>query len=511
MGFYKKEAECLIYSYFYQLPLKGGCNMKEISFEEMQEFAKNPESEFIEYKENNIKPDVIAQYISGLSNSAALHGEPKAYMFWGISDDRNIVGTKFYPYEIKINGGEPLITWLEHSFTPNVNFSFDEYTSREYHIVILSISAATTAPIEFKGNEYIRSGSSLKSLKKYPEKEQKLWDIFRNAAFEDDIAKSNVSFDQMTDMLDVQTYFSFMHSHMPDNNDTTVDYLVRDGIISLDNSMNISITNLGAIAFAKRLDYFPSIQRHAVRVIRYKGINKLVASNELTGSKGYALGFSGLLKFISEQIPKKEEYPDGVRKVISDFPDIAIREFVANALIHQDFSITGAGPVIEIYDNRVVITNPGRPLNDIYRLMDMPAWSRNEKLASLFRKMNFIEERGSGIDKIIITLESEGLPAPRMLEKGEFFEATLFSRKSFKDMDDEERSTAIYYHASLKYLESDYLTNSSLRQRFGLRDNQSPAVTKSIAKAVDQGYIVAYDKNAGPKSMKYVPFWAKKI
>ena len=49
---------------------------------------------------------------------------------------------------------------------------------------------------------------------------------------------------------------------------------------------------------------------------------------------------------------------------------LAIREIIANALIHQDFFITGTGPTIEIFSNRIEITNPGLPLVDIKRIID---------------------------------------------------------------------------------------------------------------------------------------------
>ena len=53
-----------------------------------------------------------------------------------------------------------------------------------------------------------------------------------------------------------------------------------------------------------------------------------------------------------------------MRRTVPEFPEPAVRELVANALIHQDFSVTGAGPMIEIFDGRVEITNPGEPLVD---------------------------------------------------------------------------------------------------------------------------------------------------
>ena len=91
---------------------------------------------------------------------------------------------------------------------------------------------------------------------------------------------------------------------------------------------------------------------------------------------------------------------------------------MANALIHQDFSVTGTGPVVEIFDNRIEVTNSGTPLVDVRRIIDNPPKSRNEKLAALMRRLKMCEELGTGWDKIVITCELYQLPAPKI----EFFE-----------------------------------------------------------------------------------------
>ena len=103
-----------------------------------------------------------------------------------------------------------------------------------------------------------------------------------------------------------------------------------------------------------------------------------------------------------------------MREQRTAYPILAIREAVANALIHQDFSITGTGPVVEIFQNRIEITNPGTPLVEITRIIDNPPRSRNEKLAALMRRLRMCEELGTGWDKIVITCELKQLPAPRI-------------------------------------------------------------------------------------------------
>src|SRR5260370_35045182 len=105
------------------------------------------------------------------------------------------------------------------------------------------------------------------------------------------------------------------------------------------------------------------------------------------------------------------------------YPEKAIRELVANALIHQAFAVTGAGPMVEIFADRLEITNPGEPLVDTLRFIDTPPRSRNEVLAALMRRMKICEEGGTGIDKVIEAVEMYQLPAPD-------FQATLGSTKA---------------------------------------------------------------------------------
>ena len=115
--------------------------------------------------------------------------------------------------------------------------------------------------------------------------------------------------------------------------------------------------------------------------------------------------------------------------------------------IHQDLSISGTGPVVEIFDNRIEITNAGIPLVNIDRIIDNPPKSRNEKLASLMRRLKMCEELGTGWDKIVIACEISQLPAPKI----ELFETstrvTLYSELPYTNMSPEDKLRACYLHA----------------------------------------------------------------
>lgn len=190
------------------------------------------------------------------------------------------------------------------------------------------------------------------------------------------------------------------------------------------------------------------------------------------------------------------------------YPELAVRELLANALIHHDFSITGAGPMVEIFDGRMEITNPGSPLVETERFLGTPPRSRNESLASFMLRIGVCEERGSGISKVVHQTEFYQLPAPSFESPGESTRSVLFAHKTLNDMNKDERVRACYLHACLKYVERDMVTNSSLRERFGIDKKNSAIASRIIKESTEAGRIKPYDPNQGKKHSKYLPHWA---
>lgn len=191
------------------------------------------------------------------------------------------------------------------------------------------------------------------------------------------------------------------------------------------------------------------------------------------------------------------------------YPEIAIRELVANALIHQDFSITGTGPMIEIFANRVEITNPGEPLINSLRFIDHSPISRNEKLAYFMRRINICEERGSGIDKVVDAVENYQLPAPNFIAEEDYLRVILYASKSLREMDKDDKIRACYQHCCLKYVSSDFMTNQTLRQRFNIKEKNYSTASRIIADTINAGLIKDRDPmNRSKKLSAYVPIWA---
>jgi len=216
----------------------------------------------------------------------------------------------------------------------------------------------------------------------------------------------------------------------------------------------------------------------------------------------------GLVGYINGLLPTNEVIGQALRKTVPMFPELAVRELVANALIHQDFSVTGAGPMVEIFADRIEITNPGVPLVDPQRFMDTPPKSRNEALASLMRRFRICEERGSGIDKVVSQVELFQLPAPLFEVPDGFTRAVLFAHKPLSEMEKADKVRACYLHACLRYMTRQPMTNTSLRERFGIEQKNSATASRLIKEATEAGVIRPYEEATSKRLMKYVPFWA---
>lgn len=467
------------------------------------------EAEWLEFKVDNDDPQEIGRQISALSNAARLHDKERAFMVWGVQDKtHDIVGSKFKPRTQKVNGQE-LENFLCTQLKPQIQFWIRETIVDQKRCVLLEIEPAPHRPVAFKGEEWIRVGSYTKPLRAHPEKQKALWRAFDLEAFETGTAAHDVSGPDVLEVLNTRSYFDLTQQQAPDTTDATLERLCEDRLVKRGDNGLYGVTNLGAILFARNIEKFPRLSRKTIRVIFYKGNDRTDTETEIEGRRGYASGFSGLLTFLMKKLPQSEAIRRSLRIPVPMYPEVSIRELIANALVHQDFEMTGASPMIEVFSDRIEITNPGTPLIDVARFLDLPPRSRNEKLAHLMRRLRICEERGSGIDKVVKSVEAFQLPAPDFQVVGEHTKVILFGPKDFSDMTKGERIRACYQHAGLQWVSNQQMTNESLRKRFGFAENQAPQASRIIADTQAAGLIKQYDpSNTSKRHIRYIPFWA---
>ena len=279
---------------------------------------------------------MIGENISALANSAVLADRHYAYMVWGVDDvTHDIIGTQVR-LECEKKGNQELENWLRYLLSKNADFKFRSVDIDGKHIEIIIIAKAMGVPVTFERIDYIRVGSYTKKINEFPVLQAQLWDRLRHDRFEDSFVVVDVTLQQALRLLDCDAYFENLQIPVPAAMEGYSHYLEQEGIIYRQDNGLYSVTNLGAILFAKSLSNFQRLGRKSIRVVQYEGSNRLTILKEDTFSEGYAISLQKAVKYVTTLLPMKEDI-NSIRRVSnSTFPLPAIRETIANAIIHVE-------------------------------------------------------------------------------------------------------------------------------------------------------------------------------
>lgn len=447
--------------------------------------------------------DRLAEHLSAFANAPG-----GGFMVYGITASGEVAG-------LPPQAAESIITQLGNlartALEPAQQVDHASELIQGRPVLFVYIPESAVKPVSLKACSYahafIRSGGQTRTMSR---EEIRAAVIQSRQLRYEELEALSCPLAETDRFLDTARWIRLMDKPAPESAAATIDTLVNEKMI-LRNGDRCAITNLGAIVAAQNVSQFPGKERLAVRVIKYRGKSRIDAEQEREFVAGYGTGFQALVQHIAGQLPTSEIIRDALRATVPVYPEISIREFVANALIHRDFLVTSLHPMVEIFSDRMEITSPGRllPAVKVDRLIDTAPESRNELLAKMMRRMGVCEERGSGIDRALFQIELYGLP-PVDFEEGEhYFRVTLFSPRGFKAMTAAERLRACYQHCCLRYVSGEKMTTASLRHRLGLHAAQNVLAWKVVSDALRKNLLKPSDpQNKSKKFASYVPYWA---
>jgi ATP-dependent DNA helicase RecG len=444
------------------------------------------ENEHLEFKEAKAQYDKnkLFKYCIAIAN------EGGGYLILGVSDviPRKVVGTKAFQQ----------VGDIKSEILSKLQFRVDvhEIEHPDGRVLIFEIpSRPVGRPVHLDGTYLMRSGEEL-----VPMTSDQLRRIFLEG-------ESNwLTLPAKTDVS--EAYFDLMKLSYPTTREGVLKRLTSEKLI-VQKGNNWVISNLAAILLAKRLDAFSyELSRKAPRIVIYKGTNRLQTQDDKPELKGYAIAFERLVDFVHSIAPQNRYIEQTLREELKMFPKQALRELIANALVHQDLFINGSSIMIELFSDRIEISNPGIPPISVDRFIDEYR-SRNEMLADIMRRFGICEEKGSGIDKVIDAAEMFQLPAPDFRVGESRTTVVLFSHQDFSDMNKADRIRACYQHCCLLYVSNKRMSNQTLRERFSLPESKSSLISVVIAETKDVGLIKAdVAKTDSTRYAKYLPFWA---
>ena len=453
------------------------------------------ETQNLEFKEAKQQYDNKKLY----KYCVALANEGGGHLLLGIADKlpRPVVGSAAFNNPVEMTS--KLFTAI------GFRVDIEEVQHPDGRVVTFSIpSRPRGTAYHYEGAYLMRAGEEL-----VPMSEDQLRKIFAEGqpSWLENIALRGLAAQDVIQLLDTQTFFDLLHLPYPTSQQAVIERLITEHLIE-EQAGNFSILNIGAILLAKNLRDFAEIHRKATRVVVYAGESKMETTSDITGEKGYAVGFEGLVNYVMSQLPQNEVIEGALRKEVKLVPEIVIRELLANALIHQDMDLTGTSPAVEIYLNRVEVSNPGEPIVPIERFID-GYQSRNERMADLMRRFGICEEKSSGIDRVVEAAEILQLPAPDFLIAFKRTVVVIHGPRAFRDMSGTDRIRACSQHCALQWVLRKQMTNQSLRERFGVSDGSGNTISQIITNAQEQG-LIKNDPNApdSRRYARYIPIWA---
>lgn len=470
------------------------------------------ETEWVEFKHNNDKPETIGEYLSALANGAALHGKDAGYIVWGVEDGTHrILGTTFLPRRAKV-GNEVLENWLHRSLSPRIDFTIYEFERNGLPLVLWKVQAANCTPVRFQSDAFIRVGSYKKRLKDFPEKERRLWQLLSGTqqdwsaqiiegASLDDLDPEALRF--------ARTQYRVKHPQRAD------EMVLWDDITFLNKAkacIGSKITRAALVLLGK--------EESAHLLAPAVGQLTWILRNEAKVEQDYE-HFGLPLILSSDRILQKvrnltiRHLPSGTLfpQEVSQYDPWVMRETLHNCIAHQDYTLRGRISLVETTDS-LLFTNLGTfipgTVEEMIRSDAPPSIYRNKFLAEAMVNLNMIDTIGSGIKKMFMAQRQRNFPMPDFdLSKEEQVSVLLVGR-----ILDEKYTQLLMSRSELDLM--DIIALDKVQKRRTLSDDEfkrlkglhliegrRPNLFVSAKVAVATGDKVAYIKNRGLDKTHY--------
>lgn len=253
-------------------------------------------------------------------------------------------------------------------------------------------------------------------------------------------------------------------------------------------------TKLGLMLFGEHADYTLS---HTIFKIELDYGNGKAEIEDFGGP--VATQLPRIMKFIKDKGLKLTiDRSSAKREIVSDFPIEVLREVVANAIIHRDYTITEATNYLYIGSEKIIVRSPGIPMPpltiDDIRTMDLPSISRNPKIMFVYNRMGLAEARGIGL-RNMKRLPDRGFPLPTFNLIGNILEIVFVRDSSLipelkgvspKDLTPEDREGLFFIQ------QKELVSVKEYASHFGLTDKTAQ---RRIAKLFDKGLLEKVGEN----------------
>ena len=371
------------------------------------------ETEWVEFKVGNKDPERIGKYVSGLSNAACEQQQDFAYLLWGIDNDTHeIVGTSFAPDAVKV-GSQPLALWLRSLLSPEIGFAFHEVIFPKGIVVILEIEAAYRQPVAFRKEPWIRVGSALTELAKYPHKAARIFRTIGRDWSAEPVEGAGISALDPDALAFARRPFAEKHEQdafageIAGWNDET--FLNKAKLAIEGRPTKAALLLLGRPESAHWLA--PSVAKITWNLLDAEGSSLDYHHFEPPLLLAVDRVFAKIRNMTLRTMPDGTLFP----VEILQYDPWVFREAVHNAIAHQDYRLCKSIVVTEFPDH-LVIANAGAflpgTIDSALAAQTRPRHYPNAALAEAMVELKMIDTIGSGIRRMFMTQRKRFMPMP---------------------------------------------------------------------------------------------------
>ncbi len=368
--------------------------------EELSFILQEGEGLKIEFKEN-FDSKSLAKEIVAFANSEG------GRIFMGIDDKGKIRGINI------TNKLKSEIQDISNNCDPPIKIEISEIEN----IIIVNVFEGTDKPYKCREGFFVRIGPNSQKMKRDDIIEM----IFSLGKIRFDEQKTNVH------DYDYEILKTFLKKAGIDKRPDKAT-LFNLGVMDEKGKLN----NAGILFFNKNPKKY--LINAYVTCVRYKGIEKVDVIDRKDFEEDLVTQVEQAMEFIKRNTRVSYKIKELRREDIPEYPIEAIREALLNAVMHRDYSEKGADVQVDIYDDRLTITNIGGLIKPLTKeKLGTIAVRRNPLIAELFHRINYVERIGSGIKKINDECKKHGGVDFEVDTNGYFIAIFMLKKDTVKD------------------------------------------------------------------------------
>ena len=380
----------------------------KLTSQEIQSIVQSGEGYNAEFKVRlPSKLKEISEEICAFANSAG------GILFIGVNDDDEITGVAIP------NGKRSGIQNSLNEITPKLLTKMYEVEVEGKMVWVIEVNSGTQKPYVLSGAIYVRQGPNSQKLTTAEE----MRDFFQQSSriYFDEAPCSEFNPEQDMDEL----FFEEFRIEAGLSKAISSSQIITNLRLTLPDG---NMKNGGVLFFGKEPEQF--IDSAVIRTTEFEGITKTNIIDDKIFGGPLMRQYEQAMRWIKKKLNIRYEISgSGPRKEHWEIPEVAFKEAIINALSHRDYYDKGAKTTIELFEDRVEISNPGGLTSAIsLEEFGTKSHSRNPLIFGLFVRLDMVEQIGSGIGRIQNALKDQKLPKATFKKDGMFtvvFERTV--------------------------------------------------------------------------------------